>query len=75
MASLQAISTPCSTGGAEAPIRIVGGLKHQIIIFMLNLEARRQKSREGKIALERVSHRIAALGRCCRQLNCPPPGP
>jgi two-component sensor histidine kinase len=30
---------------------------------MVSLEARNQKSGEGKAALERVSHRIAALGR------------
>jgi PAS domain S-box-containing protein len=35
----------------------------QIIVSMVNLEARNQKTREGKIALESVSHRIAALGR------------
>jgi PAS domain S-box-containing protein len=35
----------------------------QIIVSMVNLEARSQKTREGKIALESVSHRIAALGR------------
>jgi hypothetical protein len=35
----------------------------QIIVSMVSLEARSQKTREGKIALESVSHRIAALGR------------
>ena len=35
----------------------------QIIVSMVSLEARSQKSGEGKAALERVSHRIAALGR------------
>jgi len=35
----------------------------QIIGSMVSLEARNQKSGEGKAALERVSHRIAALGR------------
>ena len=34
----------------------------QIIVSMVSLEARNQKSGEGKAALERVSHRIAALG-------------
>ena len=35
----------------------------QIIVAMVSLEARNQKSGQGKAALERVSHRIAALGR------------
>src|ERR1700686_2024863 len=35
----------------------------QIIVSMVSLEARNQESGEGKAALERVSHRIAALGR------------
>jgi chemotaxis protein methyltransferase CheR len=35
----------------------------QIIVSMVTLEARGHKSREAKAALERVSHRIAALGR------------
>jgi PAS domain S-box-containing protein len=35
----------------------------QIIVSIVNLEARNQKTREGKIAFENVSHRIAALGR------------
>jgi two-component sensor histidine kinase len=35
----------------------------QIIASMINYEARNQKSDEGKAALERVSHRIAAIGR------------
>ncbi len=35
----------------------------QIIVSVVSLEARNQKSSEGKAALERVSHRIAALGR------------
>jgi len=34
----------------------------QIIVAMVSLEARNHKSDEGKAALERVSHRIAALG-------------
>ena len=34
----------------------------QIIVSMVSLEARSHKSGEGKAALERVSHRIAALG-------------
>ena len=35
----------------------------QIIVAMVSLEARNHKSGEGRAALERVSHRIAALGR------------
>jgi two-component sensor histidine kinase len=35
----------------------------QIIASMVSIEARNRKSGEGKAALERVSHRIAALGR------------
>ena len=35
----------------------------QIIVSMVSLEARNHKSGQGKAALERVSHRIAALGR------------
>ncbi len=35
----------------------------QIIASMINLEARNHKSGDGKAALERMSHRIAALGR------------
>jgi chemotaxis protein methyltransferase CheR len=35
----------------------------QIIASMVSLEARHRKNSEGKAALERVSHRIAALGR------------
>ena len=35
----------------------------QIIASMVSLEARNHKSGEGKAALERVSHRITALGR------------
>jgi PAS domain S-box-containing protein len=35
----------------------------QIIASMISLEARNRKVGEGKAALERVSHRIAALGR------------
>ncbi|MHB8108269.1 MAG: sensor histidine kinase [Candidatus Cryosericum sp.] len=35
----------------------------QIIVSMVGLEARNQKSGEGKAALERMSHRIGALGR------------
>jgi PAS domain S-box-containing protein len=35
----------------------------QIIVSIVSLEARNHKSGQGKAALERVSHRIAALGR------------
>jgi two-component sensor histidine kinase len=41
----------------------------QIIVSMVSLEARNQKSGEGKAALERVSHRIAALGRLYSMLG------
>jgi PAS domain S-box-containing protein len=41
----------------------------QIIVAMVNLEARNHKSGEGKAALERVSHRIAALGRLYSMLG------
>src|SRR5450830_1058384 len=41
----------------------------QIIISMVTLEARNQKSGEGKAALERMSHRIAALGRLYSMLG------
>jgi len=41
----------------------------QIIVAMVSLEARNQKSGEGKVALERVSHRIAALGRLYSMLG------
>jgi PAS domain S-box-containing protein len=41
----------------------------QIIVSMVGLEARNQKSGEGKAALERVSHRIAALGRLYSMLG------
>jgi two-component sensor histidine kinase len=41
----------------------------QIIGSMVSLEARNQKSGEGKAALERVSHRIAALGRLYSMLG------
>ena len=41
----------------------------QIIVSMVNLEARNHKSGEGKAALERVSHRIAALGRLYSMLG------
>jgi PAS domain S-box-containing protein len=41
----------------------------QIIVAMINLEARNHKSGHGKAALERVSHRIAALGRLYSMLG------
>jgi len=41
----------------------------QIIVSMVSLEARNHKSGEGKTALERVSHRIAALGRLYSMLG------
>ena len=41
----------------------------QIIGSMVSLEARNQKSGEGKTALERVSHRISALGRLYSMLG------
>ena len=41
----------------------------QIIASMVSLEARNHKSGEGKAALERVSHRIAALGRLYSMLG------
>lgn len=41
----------------------------QIIVSMVSLEARNQKSGEGKAALERVSHRISALGRLYSMLG------
>jgi chemotaxis protein methyltransferase CheR len=41
----------------------------QIIVAMVSLEARNQKSCEGKAALERVSHRIGALGRLYSMLG------
>ena len=41
----------------------------QIIVAMVSLEARNHKSGEGKAALERVSHRIAALGRLYSMLG------
>jgi PAS domain S-box-containing protein len=41
----------------------------QIIVSMVSLEAHNQKSGEGKAALERVSHRIAALGRLYSMLG------
>ena len=41
----------------------------QIIVSMVSLEARNHKSGEGKAALERVSHRIAALGRLYSMLG------
>jgi PAS domain S-box-containing protein len=41
----------------------------QIIVSVVSLEARNQKSDEGKAALERVSHRIAALGRLYSMLG------
>src|SRR6202140_312296 len=41
----------------------------QIIVAMVSLEARNHKSGEGRAALERVSHRIAALGRLYSMLG------
>src|ERR1039458_8089361 len=41
----------------------------QIIVSMVSLEAHNQKSGEGNAALERVSHRIAALGRLYSMLG------
>jgi PAS domain S-box-containing protein len=41
----------------------------QIIAAMVAIEARSHKSGEGKAALERVSHRINALGQLYSQLN------
>jgi len=41
----------------------------QIIAAMVGIEARGQKSAEAKAALERVSHRINALGRLYSQLS------
>ena len=41
----------------------------QIIAAMVSLEARNHKSGQGKAALERVSHRIAALGRLYSMLG------
>src|ERR1700730_1865472 len=41
----------------------------QIIVAMVSLEERNQKSGEGKAALERVSHRIAAVGRLYSMLG------
>jgi PAS domain S-box-containing protein len=41
----------------------------QFIAAMVMIESRSQKSGEGKAALERVSHRIAALGLLYSQLN------
>jgi PAS domain S-box-containing protein len=41
----------------------------QIIVAMVSLEARNQRSGEAKVALERVSHRIAALGRLYSMLG------
>jgi PAS domain S-box-containing protein len=41
----------------------------QIILAMVSLEARNHKSGEGKAALERVTHRIAALGRLYSMLG------
>jgi chemotaxis protein methyltransferase CheR len=41
----------------------------QIIVAVVGLEARNQKSGGGKAALERVSHRIAALGRLYSMLG------
>jgi PAS domain S-box-containing protein len=41
----------------------------QIIVAMVSLEARNQRSGQAKVALERVSHRIAALGRLYSMLG------
>jgi two-component sensor histidine kinase len=41
----------------------------QIIAAMVSIEARCHKSGEGKAALERVSHRISALGQLYSQLS------
>jgi PAS domain S-box-containing protein len=41
----------------------------QIIAAMVSIEARSHKSGEGKAALERVSHRISALGQLYSQLS------
>jgi PAS domain S-box-containing protein len=41
----------------------------QIIVAVVSLEARGHKSGEGRAALERVSHRIAALGRLYSMLG------
>ena len=41
----------------------------QIIVSVVSLEARSHESGEGKAALERVSHRIAALGRLYSMLG------
>jgi chemotaxis protein methyltransferase CheR len=41
----------------------------QIIAAMVSIEARGHKSGEGKAALERVSHRISALGQLYSQLS------
>src|SRR5476651_269336 len=41
----------------------------QIIVSVVSLEARNQKSGEGKAALERMSHRISALGRLYSMLG------
>ena len=41
----------------------------QIIASMVGIEARHHKSGEGKAALERVSHRISALGQLYSQLS------
>ena len=41
----------------------------QIIAAMVSIEARSHKSGEGKAALERVSHRIGALGQLYSQLS------
>lgn len=41
----------------------------QIIVAMVSLESRNHKSGEGRAALERVSHRIAALGRLYSMLG------
>jgi chemotaxis protein methyltransferase CheR len=41
----------------------------QIIVSMVSLEARNQTSGEGKAALERVLHRIAAIGRLYSMLG------
>jgi two-component sensor histidine kinase len=46
----------------------------QIIAAMVSIEARTHKSGEGKAALERVSHRINALGHLYSKLSQPKRG-
>ena len=51
----------------EVTHRVTNSL--QLISSMVMIEARSLKSREGKAALERVSHRIAALGQLYSKLS------